>query len=309
MNFNGMFNFGADSVPSVVPTTPTTPSSTAPVFYPPPPPNQIFIQNFVPVSTNPGVTYGGIEKKRVYTLTFGDRGENHIGMEIIGQEAPHGLKPELLETIRNMYSNNSEMIDLDRLVNQNLGAKVLILRNGVSLMDYGYDLINNLLKEQDNIVYDSKYYSVKHGRVVNKNARHNVCFNKEGRAPNLEKGMGTIVGYDSVPYLKYVWEQLGKLIGYSNLIIEGNKYYDVDKTGIGWHGDTERKIVIGLRLGASMPLVFRAYHKNQIISPKIELILNSGDIYFMSEKASGNDWKKSSLITFRHAAGSEKYIG
>ena len=29
----------------------------------------------------------------------------------------------------------------------------------------------------------------------------------------------------------------------------------------------------------------------------------------MSEKAVGNDWRKSSINTLRHAAGCEKYIG
>ena len=30
-------------------------------------------------------------------------------------------------------------------------------------------------------------------------------------------------------------------------------------------------------------------------------------MYFMSEKATGNDWKKSSIVTLRHAAGSSIY--
>ena len=37
-----------------------------------------------------------------------------------------------------------------------------------------------------------------------------------------------------------------------NLICEGNRYFDIKKCGIGWHGDSERKKVIGLRLGEKM---------------------------------------------------------
>jgi len=36
--------------------------------------------------------------------------------------------------------------------------------------------------------------------------------------------------------------------------------------------------------------------------------LNHGDLYIMSEKTTGFDWKKRTLITLRHAAGCEKYI-
>ena len=37
-------------------------------------------------------------------------------------------------------------------------------------------------------------------------------------------------------------------------------------------------------------------------------MLNTGDIYIMSEKAVGSDWRKSSMYTLRHAAGSNKYL-
>jgi len=39
-----------------------------------------------------------------------------------------------------------------------------------------------------------------------------------------------------------------------------------------------------------------------------ELKLEHGDIYFMSEKATGFDWKNRKIVTLRHAAGASKYI-
>jgi len=35
--------------------------------------------------------------------------------------------------------------------------------------------------------------------------------------------------------------------------------------------------------------------------------LRGGDIYIMSEKAVGTDWKKKNVPTLRHSAGSPKY--
>ena len=85
-----------------------------------------------------------------------------------------------------------------------------------------------------------------YGRVVNKHARHNLCFGEAHQAPNYEEGMGTVYAFDEVPLLKKIRSQLGEIIGEKgvNLQAEGNYYYDVNKCGIGFHGDTERKKVI-----------------------------------------------------------------
>jgi len=47
--------------------------------------------------------------------------------------------------------------------------------------------------------------------------------------------------------------------------------------------------------------------ENQL-EKRVKLSLNDGDIYVMSEKASGYDWKKKKLLTLRHAAGCEKFL-
>lgn len=44
-------------------------------------------------------------------------------------------------------------------------------------------------------------------------------------------------------------------------------YYDI-KSGIGYHGDSERKIVIAVRLGRSCPLYYQWYYKHERIGEK-----------------------------------------
>jgi len=95
----------------------------------------------------------------------------------------------------------------------------------------------------------------------------------------------------------------------NNLVAEGNYYYDINKCGIGYHGDAERRKVIGIRVGKSLPLVFQWYNNNEKISESIIINLNHGDMYIMSEKATGYDWKKKKISTLRHAAGCSKYTG
>ena len=88
---------------------------------------------------------------------------------------------------------------------------------------------------------------------------------------------------------------------------EGNYYYDVSKCGIGFHGDGERKRVVGLRLGASIPLHYQWFHKSRPVGERSIIMLNHGDLYVMSEKAVGTDWLLKNTLTLRHAAGSKKY--
>jgi hypothetical protein len=37
--------------------------------------------------------------------------------------------------------------------------------------------------------------------------------------------------------------------------------------------------------------------------------LEDGDMYVMSEKAVGTDWKKKTIKTLRHATGCEAFVG
>ena len=58
--------------------------------------------------------------------------------------------------------------------------------------------------------------------------------------------------------------------------MEGNRYYDIKKCGIGFHGDGERKKVIAASLGASRPIHWNWYYKGRPIGPRIkfELIIS-----------------------------------
>ena len=87
-------------------------------------------------------------------------------------------------------------------------------------------------------------------------------------------------------------------------------YYN-QESGLGFHGDDGRKVVIGLSLGKPTTLRY-CWRKpgstsNQSYEP-IDIELKHGSIYIMSEKATGNDWKKRSKIRVVHAAGAHKYV-
>jgi len=149
------------------------------------------------------------------------------------------------------------------------------------------------------------------GKLLNKNARWNLCFDARAQEPALAEGRGRIVPFAALPLLAAVRSQLPYYFGAAkatDLLAEGNYYYDAGRTGIGFHGDGERRLVIALRLGAPIPLHYQWFLRSAPQGARIALQLRPGDLYAMSEKAVGTDWKRSSIWTLRHAAGAEPYL-
>lgn len=253
--------------------------------------------------------------KKTITITFGDQAENHKGMQIIGKKADRGFNKEELEECKTRFESEGykcEMIDLFTLLpkehhKNTKEAHLLIIRNGVSCMlkEVGGDA-DTLMEEQLNLDYDKKAFM--YGKVVNKHARHNLCFGEEEQEPSYEEGKGRIVAYSSVPLMKEFKEKIGKYIaGGENLYGEGNYYYDVTKCGIGFHGDSERFKVFAVRMGESLPIHYQWFLQGVPIGERGIYMLNHGDVYIMSEKTTGQDWKKKTIPTIRHATGCDKF--
>lgn len=251
------------------------------------------------------------------TLTFGDVAENHVGMQRIGSMSSEGFSLRDLQSFQNAFLKKGAASDLMDLVTyadlfdkDQYGiepAYILVVRQGASvlLQTKFDDPLSLLFKEQEGLDVDKK--ALMYGRVVNKHARHNLCFGEKAQEPEYEKGKGRVVAYADVPITQKLKTELELVCG-PNLTCEGNYYYDIKKCGIGWHGDSERRRVIGVRLGASLPLCYQWFRNRKPIGKRIDIDLHHGDIYIMSEKAVGTDWKKKKIATLRHAAGCDKFL-
>lgn len=256
------------------------------------------------------------------TITFGDQAENHVGMQKLGSLAEDGFTVAELREIKEELESKGcecELVNLvDYLGNEDIGdgieAGVLIIRRGVDfilseLSVPGFPVTSDdLLKEQMELEWDSK--AKMYGRVVDKHARHNLCYADYDQEPDYASGKGRIVSFSSIPYLSAIRSSLSDYFGdkAKDLMAEGNLYYDTSKCGIGAHGDSERRRVIALRLGDSMPLHYRWFIGGSPVGEVAEFTLNHGDLYVMSEKAVGTDWKRKNVYTLRHAAGCAKYL-
>ena len=233
------------------------------------------------------------------TITLCDVAENHVGMQKLGELSQATYSYADLEQLANVIPG-AELYDLS-MEDQTPPAGILVIRSAIPNADEVY-------QELLNLNWDSK--AKMRGKVVNKHARYNLCFGEERQESDFEHGKGTVVAWKGVLELCSARNHALKLartekLGYKATAAEGNYY----KTcGIGYHGDSERTTIIGIRFGASIPLCYRWYLQSNIISSTFAIILNHGDMYIMSEKAVGKDWKKRSIPTLRHAAGSDKYI-
>jgi hypothetical protein len=255
------------------------------------------------------------------TITFGDVAENGIGMEKIGALADDGFT--YLDLARAKWRFEAagckcELIDLisdgriELLGDDIESATVLVVRNAIPALIIGADA-DDTAAEQCGLAAagmppDRK--AIFRGEVKNKRARHNLCFAPVSQEPNYTAGRGRIVSFNMVPCLAAIRDALPVYFGPkgANLLAEGNYYYDVSKCGIGFHGDAERRKVIAFRFGAAIPLHYQWYLRWQAVGSRIAIALNHGDMYAMSTKAVGSDWRSSSKLTLRHAAGAAKYL-
>ena len=240
-----------------------------------------------------------------------------------------------------LYGMTAHVLDLNALSGCIYGigclkdenqARVLLLRNWAGVMGKKWDI--NVFKELASRRWDAEYLDpnkyrteivdgkeVKvRGKRMNKRARTNLCFVADReQEPAVFEGKGTIYDLKKMECLNKGVEMLKKQIAAGLIeigsktkveinVVEGNRYYNLKNTGIGFHGDTERVVVICISIGCNWyPMRWQWFKDGMPVGKPIDISLNCGDVYIMSEKAVGADWKLKSKYTLRHSAGAKKY--
>ena len=213
-------------------------------------------------------------------------------------------------------------------------ARVLILRDWAAISTGSHGWTTAVFKELASRRWDAEYLDpnkyrtevvdgkqVKvRGKRMNKRARTNLCFvGGREQEPAVYEGKGSIYDLKKMMFLNKGVEKLRKQISDGLIeigsktkveinVVEGNRYYNLKDTGIGFHGDTERVVVICISIGCdNYPMRWQWFKDGMPVGKPIDIRLNCGDVYIMSEKAVGADWKKKSKYTLRHSAGAKKY--
>lgn len=268
--------------------------------------------------------------KGTMTLTFGEVAESHVGMQKIGQMDKVGFSLEDLLKAQGYFKSKgceTTLLHLNNFLPQccdeeenkqlqiakednKYQAWILIAENGIECLtgdNKGKDLLTEMLLFE----WDTKLYNERRNIVQEKRARHNLNFSDNKQKADFSQGKGTTIPWKEVPLLTDTKRALGNAFGNKaeNLKCEGNLYYEPGNTGIGYHGDKERKKVIGIRFGSPMNIHFMWHYNNRPRGLNVSILLNEGDVYCMSEKTVGTDWMDApkKQYTLRHAAGSDKY--
>eukprot|EP01001_Neometanema_parovale_P008764 NODE_5024_length_990_cov_105.495963_g4816_i0.p1 GENE.NODE_5024_length_990_cov_105.495963_g4816_i0~~NODE_5024_length_990_cov_105.495963_g4816_i0.p1 ORF type:complete len:286 (-),score=58.86 NODE_5024_length_990_cov_105.495963_g4816_i0:132-932(-) len=255
-----------------------------------------------------------------YSITFGENAQMRIGdgenvgksLGLIGESKRDvGFSPDQLIAASAGFPG-SHVLKVHEHLPEDLRAGneavLLVIPNGVDAI-LGEGAKERLLKEQQQLVYDQQ--SLLGGELITSKTRFTAVFDDKGTPADPKAGRGVIIGFDTCPELAKLRDSLANVFGSTTkgLVAEGNHYFDPN-CGIDYHGDTDRKNVICVRLGASTGLSYHWMVDGQPLGEPIQTTLNHGDMYVMSEKATGHDWEDTDKkrVYVLHAAGHSDYM-
>lgn len=243
-----------------------------------------------------------------FTVTLGDVAENGPGMKKHGtmKEPGQGFTKDEMLAAQQKFEKKGikcKILDLNDALPKDVKAEaahVMVIKDACA---QAYNVDPVALREEIKALHWDQTKLMR-GKEKTSRARRNVCFGPEDIEADIENGQGTVVSWNKVPLLKKIRDTIAQDLGTKahNLQGEGNFYFHV-KAGIGLHGDSERRLVIAIRLGEPLRFHFQWFHRSLPIGIRITIDdIVEGDMYIMSEKATGWDWKSNSQITLRHAA-------
>lgn len=269
--------------------------------------------------------------KGTITLTFGEVAESHVGMQKIGEMDDRGFSYSEIKRADKYFSSRGcetllihlndflpeevdDMTEEHQLrkteTEEDQQAWIFVARNGLECLT-GDSKGKAITTEMLMFEWDTKLYNERRKIVQEKRARHNLNFSTEKQKADFAHGKGTTVPWSEVPILTDIRSKLINAFGDAAKTLkgEGNLYFNPKNTGIGYHGDTERRKVIGVRLGKEMTIHYMWFYNDRPRGLNMSVLLQPGDVYCMSEKTVGTSWRAApkKRYTLRHAAGAEKY--
>lgn len=256
------------------------------------------------------------KEDRACTATFAPAGENSLGAEIVGDKHAPGFSLRDMERIYEDQKHKGTqpvIYDLNELAGVGgEAAQIMVIRDGLDdvMGETGRgDQLEEWLASSACIKQTRKMMK---GRMVNSLARVNTLFYDGPQTvpseEEIKKGASYKMDFKSCSDLAHLKRQVESMTNREMAVAEINHYPNVNakESGISYHGDKERKLVVMARLGqgsVKMPLDFQAFHRGKAIGKTVRVVLRHRDMLLMSQKATGHDWLRSSIIAWRHAAG------
>ena len=126
-----------------------------------------------------------------WSLTIGNGGENHVGMEFLGSKRGKGggwscQKLKEAKVMFELLGKHVELFDLNELLPPDLRSKVPPAHFMVVRGFLGEAAHKSLIDELESYEWDAKYFDVRRQKVLNKLARTNVCYGDAHQDPDYE---------------------------------------------------------------------------------------------------------------------------
>lgn len=245
-----------------------------------------------------------------WVISFSEAVTDHCDKFIYGTTACEGFTREDLDKaaeISQSLGYTTELFDLTTYLPMHTDrtACVLVIRDGVKM----FGNYQQLTSELESTIYALDRKTRVRGRVVDRVGSWTASVTEETIRPCVWRGIGTSLSFNDLPCLSTVRQLLPSLLGdkakdfYANI----DYYYDIFSCGIGYHGESEHKKVVTLRLGENVPVHFQWWCNGKLVGEDIPLDIHGNDIYIMDETAVGPDWYRSDIPTLKHAAGCTRY--
>lgn len=201
------------------------------------------------------------------------------------------VEPHMLVKLQGLHKKSS-IIDLNKILLQFDNrrteiATILVIPNYVT-----NDLYQTLLS----IDWDKKV--LLRNKVVNRVGKYVISINNEAQEPNYEQGQYRVVSYNELEDLKVVKNNLEKIAKH-HLLCRGDYNYNHEKLKLKYQGGKVNNMMC-IHLGDPIQLSYKWFFSNKPVSESTGFTLNHGDLYIMSEKATGHDYKLKKNPILKH---------
>ena len=238
-----------------------------------------------------------------FTLTFSDASP----VKRVGKNAKNGFSIAELRKMCIDFGKKGfecEWIDLNAamppchvLINTPKAA-VLVIRKGVSWFKSEAD---DLLLKLKSLQWNEQVW-LKHKLVKNPMRRHLKFGEKQ-----YVSDEGLVVALKACPDIMKIRDSLNEMYSYRsvNFEVEGDHYYDMERCGRDSFGDWDKRMLVGLQVGATMKMAFTWWYQESKFSTPVEIELHHGDIFVLSDKAVGHDIHRKAIATLKRTCGSQ----
>lgn len=252
-------------------------------------------------------------------LMFCDIASHGEGMQKIGTICDSGFTNEhLLKYYQNLNSDKVQLYNIKENLPTTLykipDCYVLVMKDFFKdqANEFLQILLSNEASDGSNIIgvnWDME--RVSGNNIVNNKLGYKLIFcdliNYWKYPFSSYEKRGTIYNSRFMPGLYSFQSMLENQLGYLP-IIDATYYYDINECFTPLHQVKDRKKLVGLGLGATLPLQFRWFHGNVSCSDTVSIPIEHGDLYIISQGAAGIQKEKQTKLYLKYGIGFNKSL-